>query len=193
MIEYNDQKLMELFRSSSLGSEAQRFFNIYRKYNPEDLPDNWIRELYNNGFPIRTTPSGGIARKNAGEVSIITLTFLLLSHYRDEMESVSIASSDFAINRMQSKVTGNIMEQHLQLSVENPPPISIVSTDVSMCRAFNSGIIDIHNVRQMRHVPKSVIYVQIFEDNSSTIVERVADNTAFEEILLNPDRYIVIF
>ena len=65
MIEYNDQRLLELFRVASTGfREALRFIHICKKNHPI-LPDTWIDDFYDQGFETRETTSGLTTRKNA--------------------------------------------------------------------------------------------------------------------------------
>ncbi len=93
LLDYSDKKLMELFAASSTSAESYRFFSQMKKLQVEDYPDHWIAEFYNNGFPMQQDGSK-LTRKNAGEISITTLVFSLLSYFQGSIASLSLASSD---------------------------------------------------------------------------------------------------
>ncbi|MDO3411327.1 hypothetical protein QWJ34_16295 [Saccharibacillus sp. CPCC 101409] len=76
MLEYRDRTLFELLRVASPFQESQRFFNRYRKFESDELPDDWIERFYEEGFFTRNTETS-TTKKNAGEVSIISLCFCL--------------------------------------------------------------------------------------------------------------------
>ncbi|KOP64818.1 hypothetical protein AMS62_05810 [Bacillus sp. FJAT-18019] len=192
MIGYMDKRLMELFRVAAPFSESQRFFNQFRKLEADELPDNWIDQYYENGFLTRMT--GALTtKKNAGELSILTLAFLLLSHYPNEISNISIATSDFGIISLKNRVLREANTPPLLLNVTNKPPISYLSTDVSLFNAVRTGLIQPHDIPSMRPNPKSSIFVEHFSDGSSALNEAVVDTTLFVEMCRNPDRYTIVF
>ncbi|MNC01177.1 hypothetical protein D3C75_485200 [compost metagenome] len=192
MIGYQDKRLMELFRVASPFSESQRFFNQYRNVPAEDLPDDWIDLYYENGFLTRQTETL-ITKKNAGEVSILTLAFLLLSHYRNEISNISIASSDFCVISLKNRLLREANSPNLALSVPQTPPISYLSKDVTLFHAVKTGLIPPDSIASMRPNPKSSIYVEHFRDGSSTLHEVVVETPTFIEMCRNPDKYTIIF
>jgi hypothetical protein len=192
MIGYQDKRLMELFRVASPFGESQRFFNQYRHVPAEDLPDDWIDQYYENGFLTRQTETL-FTKKNAGEVSILTLTFLLLSHYRNEISNISIATSDFCVISLKNRLLREANSPTLTLSVSQTPPISYLSKDVSLFHAVKTGLILPDSIARMRPNPKSSIYVEHFNDGSSTLHEVVVETPSFIEMCRNPDKYTIIF
>ncbi|WP_341280789.1 hypothetical protein [Paenibacillus sp. FSL H8-0537] len=192
MVGYQDTRLMELFRLASPYGEAQRFFGQYRRMPADELPDDWIELFYEQGFTTRQT--GALTtKKNAGEVSILTLAFLLCSHYRDEVSNISIATSDFGIIALKKKLLCEANSPSLNLDVSPVPPLSYLSTDVSLFQAIKTGIILPDHIQRMRPNPKSSIYVEHFGDGSSALHEAVVDTPSFIEICKNPDKYKIIF
>ncbi|MGO0063316.1 hypothetical protein ACTID9_25490 [Brevibacillus fluminis] len=192
MIGYMDKRLMELFRVAAPFRESQRFFSQHSKLEADELPDDWIELYYDNGFFTRQTGSL-ITKKNAGEVSILTLAFLLLSHYPNEISNISIATSDFGIIALKKKVLEVAKVPPLQLNVTNKPPISYLSTDVALFNAVKAGIIRSQDVSILRPNPKSSIFVENFDDGSSGLHETVVDTPSFLEMCSDPDRYKIVF
>ncbi|MFM9278071.1 hypothetical protein [Paenibacillus jiagnxiensis] len=192
MLGYSDKRLMELFRVSSLLGESQQFFNRLRRLEMEDFPDDWIDQFYEQGFP--TKQSGNlVTKKNAGEVSILALTFCLLSHYRSQISNISIASSDYGIVRLKQKVLKEANALPLELGISNAPPISYLTTDVSLFNAFKTGLIQPHQVSSLRPNPKSSQYIELFNDGTSALHEHVLDTTTFLAICQNHDKYKILF
>ncbi|AIQ62811.1 hypothetical protein PSTEL_06540 [Paenibacillus stellifer] len=192
MIGYQDKRLMELFRVASPFSESQRFFNQYRNVPAEDLPDDWIDLYYENGFLTRQTETL-ITKKNAGEVSILTLAFLLLSHYRNEISNISIATSDFCVISLKNRLLREANSPNLALSVPQTPPISYLSKDVTLFHAVKTGLTLPDSIARMRQNPKSSIYVEHFRDGSSTLHEVVVETPTFIEMCRKPHKYTIIF
>lgn len=192
MLGYNDKKLMELFRVASPFSESQRFFNHYRKLEADELPDEWIDEYYDQGFYTRST-GGIVTKKNAGEVSILTLCFSLLHHYPTQIGNISIASSDFGIIKLKNRILKEANNRPLELGISDSPPISFLSTDVSLFIAVQAGLIQAQQVSTMRPNPKSSLYIEYFPDDTSTLHEHVLDTPSFVNICMNHTRYKILF
>lgn len=192
LVGYSDRKLLELFRFAAPLSEAQRFFNQYRRVEVEDWPDDWIDQFYENGFPTRTTETL-VTKKNAGEASALTLCFSLLSHYPTQISNIAIASSDFGIIKIKDKIAVEANRSPLELGIPSAPSISYMSKDVTMFIAAKEGIILPHQVSALRPNSSSSIYVEHFPDGTSTIHQHVLETNDFESICSNHHRYHMIF
>ncbi|WP_058301338.1 hypothetical protein [Gorillibacterium timonense] len=160
MIGYNDERLMEIYRLASTGlGKALRFIHICKK-DHQILPDTWIDDFYDQGFETKQMPSGLITKKNAGEVSIVTLCFLLLSHFSHHIASISLASSDHGTYHLKDKVLSEANSPLLHLGISQAPPISFQSTDVVIYNAVKTGLIQPHQIHTLRNhtQERSVIY-----------------------------------
>lgn len=158
----------------------------------EDYPDHWIAEFYNNGFPMQQDGSK-LTRKNAGEISITTLVFSLLSYFQGSIASLSLASSDKGIMKLKNKVQEVANHSPLELDIPKAPPISFLTTDVSIFNAIKSGIISPDQINTLRPNPRSSIYVEHHVDGSSTIHDIVVDTAAFIHMCQNHQRYTILF
>ncbi|WP_142675615.1 hypothetical protein [Rossellomorea aquimaris] len=81
LVGYQELRLLELFfHASSAISPARKLYSTLKKFYHEhdDLPESWIEDFYEEGFEVT---SGTDLRKNAGETSILVLTYLLLHHF----------------------------------------------------------------------------------------------------------------
>ncbi|MEK5183438.1 hypothetical protein [Paenibacillus sp. FSL P4-0288] len=192
MLGYSDKKLMELFRLAAPFSESLKFFNQYKTVEIEDIPDDWIEQYYQDGFYTRTT-SSLVTKKNAGEVSILTLCFSLLSHYPTQISNISIASSDFGIIAIKDKLLKEANRAPLELGISTTPPISYLSKDVSLLIAIKDEIIQPHQVAALRPNSCSSIYLEMFPDGSSALHEHVLHTPDFIEMCKNHNRYRMIF
>lgn len=191
MLGYSDKKLMELFRLAAPNEPSQRFFNLYKGLGTEDYPDDWIEQYYEQGFFTRETQTM-ITKKNAGEVSILTLCFALLSHYPTQLSNIAIASSDLGIVNIKDRM---VLEAHKTLTLGTPisPPISYFSKDVLLFLAVKEGIIHPHQISTLRPNPSSSTYVESFPNGTTVLHRHLLHTSDFEEICRNYQRYQMIF
>lgn len=192
MLDHSDKKLMELFSTSSTSTESYRFFSPMKKLQVEDYPDDWILQFYNTGFPTQQNGTR-VTRKNAGEISIITLAFSLLSHFQSNIASISLASSDKGIIRLKDKVLEVANQSPLELNIHKSPPISFLSTDVSIFNAIKSGLIVPNQISGLRPNPRSSIYVEHHEDGSSSLNTISVDTPMFIDMCSDPSKYTILF
>ncbi|GBF73423.1 hypothetical protein PA598K_01712 [Paenibacillus sp. 598K] len=185
---FKENMLFNLFRIAAPFSESQKFFNRYKSVDMDDLPEDWIKLYYEHGFFTRVTDTK-TTKKNAGEVSILTLAFLLLNHYPSEISNISIATSDYGVNRLKNKVLRDAPGLNLSFA----PPLSFLSKDVILFQAIKSGIILPDIITSLRTNPKTTNFVEHFSDGSSTIHETVLETPDFIEMCSEPDRYTILF
>jgi hypothetical protein len=196
MIGYVDRRLMELFKSASTGlSKAQQYFNQFSRYGNADLPDDWIESFYDQGFETKTTDANRQTKKNAGEVSIVALSYLLLSHFGTQISSIVLASSDTGTRRLNTKVYLDANKPNIDLGISATPPISLLSTDVIIFNALKKGIIQPEQIEELRQHTKdrTVLYVEHFTDGSHTFHEIPFDIPSFTDLCIHHAKYDVIF
>lgn len=192
LLGYSDKKLMELFRVASPFAESQKFFNYYRKLQADELPDDWIDQYYEQGF-FTQCASKVLTKKNAGEVSILTLCFCLLHRFSSHISHIAIASSDFGIIKLKDRIVKEVNHELLDLNIPKTPPISFLSTDVSLFQLVQNGSIQPQQLLSLRPNPKSSIYIEYFSDHTSTLHQHVLDTSDFIDICLTTSNYKFLF
>ncbi|MGR6545720.1 hypothetical protein [Paenibacillus tundrae] len=192
LIGYDEKRLMELFKFSAPHGEAQKFFNLLNKRDFLDW-DDWIIQFYDEGFPIKETGAGRTTKKNAGEVSILTLCFLLLSHFPTQIHNIAIATGDFGLVKIRNNIEKNANEPKLNLGITLPARISFLSKDVTMFQAIKRGSLQVEGIPSLRPNDSSSIYLELFDDGTNAYRDHVLETTTFVEMCRNHQRYIMIY
>ncbi|MGD6856381.1 hypothetical protein ACQCVO_15005 [Bacillus infantis] len=197
LVEYQELRLMKLFEhASSSISKARKYFSGLKKYysQNDDLPEDWISQFYDLGFEIKIAKAKleGEAetaelRKNAGETSILVLTYLLLHHYHTKIKQITIFSSDKGTLTIKQNIMQHLHKIEL---IHNPlTSISFKSTDILLIEAYKDGRITLEDVKRIRTNKKSVIYTYQLDDSSSSRHEHVLDTDEFIRILGDIENY----
>ena len=125
LVNHQELRLLELFKhASSSTSPARKYFSGLKQYYSRyvDLPESWIEDFYEEGFEVK---AGTDLRKNAGETSILVLTYLLLHHFPSLVESITIFSSDKGTLTIKQQIMDHLHKIEL---IHNPAtPISFMS------------------------------------------------------------------
>lgn len=190
-----DYKLMRLFESASNSiGKARKHFSSLKKYYEQnaDLPENWIANFYNSGFDTKAstaTDNGEVKllKKNAGETSILVLTYLLIHCYQTQIKQITIFSSDKGSLTIKKEVMDHLPKIGL---IYNPrTSVSFKSTDILLIEAYKNQKITLEDVERIRTNSKSAIYTLRLDDSSSSRHEHVLDTTTFITILNEIDNY----
>lgn len=187
LVNFEDQRLKEVFRrSAALYTSPRKFFSELEKrirQNGNIVPDNWILDFYEQGFMTKET-SNGETKKNAGEVSILTLAFILLHKFNHNISQITISSSDMGSFDIKQNIMQHL-SKHRLLDLPARIPVSFLSTDVLIVQAFRAKKIDESIVKDIRKNPRSVIYTEILPDRTTTTHQHVLNTRGFIEILKN--------
>ncbi len=194
-VEFQDYRLMRLFEHASISiTKARRYFSELKKYysKNDDLPENWISDYYDCGFDIKVTKNlidgeEVELRKNAGETSILVLTYLLLHHYSSEVKQITIFSSD----KGSLTIKKNIMEKlsKIELIHNNTSSISFKSTDILIIEAIKEQRVEIEDIPKLRPNSKTVIYTHLLGDHSISRHEHVMSTDEFMKVMTNIEEY----
>lgn len=195
----NDQdfRLMNLFKhaSSSIG-KARKITGVldtyYKKH--DDLPENWISEFYENAFEIRETiktiDNQEVSielKKNAGETSILVLTYLLINHYPVKIKSIAIFTTDAGTLTIKNTIMKNL--DKIGLVQNSSVPISFKSTDILLIEGIKDRRIEIEDLDLLRKNSKKVVYTLKLEDSSSSRHEYVMSTHEFIGIFSSIEDY----
>ncbi|OBZ11135.1 MULTISPECIES: hypothetical protein [Bacillales] len=191
MISYDARRLMELFKLSAPHGEALKFLSLLSR---KDLInwDDWINQFYDEGFPMKEAETK-TTRKNAGEVSILTLAYLLLSHYPTQIHNIAIATSDFGLIRIRDNMEKNANGPKTNLNISVPANISFMSKDVTMFQAVKRGRLQVEDIPRLRPNDSSSFYLELFEDGTSVPRALKLETTKFVDICRHYHRYIMIY
>lgn len=194
IIAYQDSRLIKVFEwASSQFPRSRKFFHSLKEQRNRtgEIPDNWIAEYYSNGFDMKRSVAGKQLKKNAGEVSILTLAFILL-HCYSEINNITIGTSDMGSVKIKEQILDNARKKDL-LRIPSNVPISFQSTDVLLVEAYKAGRLNSEGVKGLRSNPKSTIYVKSIPDGTAHFAERVLSTEEFIDILGEIDKYKIIF
>jgi hypothetical protein len=148
LVQYQDERLMNVFLNASqpLTKPKKYLKTILSKLkeskariqNGEDIDIedqlyNWIENYYADGFDTKETATGEL-KKNAGEISILTLAYLLIHMYKDKIKHIAISSSDKGVLEIKKNILNNVSRDNL-LNVPFKNPIGFLSTDVLLATA----------------------------------------------------------
>lgn len=195
LVDYHDLKLMKVFaNASSPGSKPHRYLKKQiqeAESGRVDIDDEWIGNYYENGFDSKEE---GIIKKNAGETSILALAFLLVHHYGNKIKQISISTSDFAVVEIKKKIM-DYSSKHNLLNVPTINPISFLSTDVLLARAFRMGMIGETELIYLRKSTHRKRVICIVRNNDSTVVpvDTVMETEDFLQLLKGNESYDIIF
>jgi hypothetical protein len=197
LVTYEDLRLMKVFEgASSAYPKSLKFFKGLKEVigRTGEIPDDWISDYYENGFDIRENGNGVALKKNAGEVSILSLTFLLVHKYSSKLSQITIGSSDQGSWDIKHKILDYIGKREV-LKIPFPPiPISFKSTDALLVEAVKSKIITSEEViTKLRPNPRSCIYIRNLPDGTSETVKGVIDTPAFIQMLKEIDIIHLLF
>ncbi|KYH30529.1 hypothetical protein CLTEP_25940 [Clostridium tepidiprofundi DSM 19306] len=190
--------LFNLFKYSVYTSaEITRFINrnIIRGNPIEDLEpyEEWLQKLYNEGLAGKRLSNGRIKRKNAGEISICVLAYILAYYYFDNIENAIIFTHD---NDCYDYVTlaGEKLIKDDKFKRKNRKPITFKSNDVLLYEFINNKLIDeseieniLNNVRQERYLR----FNRKKSDNSIENQHKLVNNEEFYEIIKDQSSQII--
>jgi hypothetical protein len=193
---YQEIRLMKLFKhASSSGSKARKYFSALEKYygQHDDLPKDWIATFYQSGFDTKESRPRDdrgvpiVLKKNAGETSILVLAYLLFHQFHENINQVTIFSSD----RGSLTIKEQILTYLPKMGLIHSPAVSISfkSSDILLIEAYQDRRIDLEDVKRLRKNRKSVIYTMSLEDFTASRHEYVMDTEDFLKILQEIDHY----
>lgn len=205
-VNYQDERLINVFFNASPPSSKPRRYlrtliskikeNKARILRGEDIAiedviENWMENYYSDGFDTKETASGDL-KKNAGEISILTLAYLLIHKYKDKIKHIAISSSDKGVLEIKKNIMDNVSTDNL-LDVPFTNPIGFLSTDVLLASAHKLGIINDRDVRHLRKNKKFVICTISNNDGTNHLIESVLETEEYLSILNAQNTYGILF
>ncbi|MDK2821463.1 MAG: hypothetical protein PWP31_1428 [Clostridia bacterium] len=161
--------------------------NILKNRPIEDLDsyEEWLSIFYEQGLDKRRLSNDRIQRKNAGEISIAVLSYILSYYYNENIGTITIFSSDRDTYEFVSKAKEMLYKDERFKNRSNTS-ITFKSNDFLIYDWTRLKYIDEHNVdtfvdsyRQTRRIK----FTRKKQDNSIEEQDKVIDNIAFLEML----------
>lgn len=194
IILYEDQRMMRLFEvaSNAYSKPSVKFFKKLKEYQGRngDVPDEWIEDFYEQGFDTCDSQSGHILKKNAGEISILALSFILVHRYWERISQITISTSDLGAYAIKEHIMDRVVDKGL-INIQSPPvPISFKSTDVLLAEAVRDGRVQLDEVLRLRPNPRTCVYLSMLPDQTSATFQQILDTPTFITMLTDKHHFV---
>ena len=190
LVDYKEAELYYLFlyccyNVSRLISFIKK--NILKNRPVEDLDpyEEWLNIFYEEGLDQRKLSNGRIQRKNAGEISISVLSYILSYYYSESIDTITIFSSDRDTYEIISKAK-EMLYRDERFKDRSNTSITFKSNDFLIYEWTRLGYINEDNIdafvgsyRQTRRIK----FTRKKQDNSIEEQDKLIDNAAFLEML----------
>ena len=198
LVDYKEAELYYLFlyccyNVSRLVSFIKK--NILKNRPVEDLDpyEEWLSAFYEEGLDQRKLSNGRIQRKNAGEISIAILSYILSYYYSGSIDIITIFSSDRDTYEFISKAKEMLYKDE-RFKDRSNTSITFKSNDFLIYEWTRLGYIDEHNidifVQNYRHTRK-IKFTRKKQDNSIEEQDKLIDNAAFLEMLKDSTIHLI--
>ena len=155
--------------------------------------EEWLDILYNEGLDKRELANGRMQRKNAGEISICVLSYIFSYFYSENIDTITIFSSDRDAYDFISKAKEKIYKEDY-FRDKRYTSITFKSNDFLIYEWTRLGYIKRDNIdsfvnsyRQARRIK----FTRKKQDNSIEEQERVIDNIAFLDMLEDDTLHLI--
>ncbi|MBU3137835.1 hypothetical protein KPL39_16370 [Clostridium gasigenes] len=148
----------------------------------EDLPDyeEWLGLLYDSGFQNEELSNKRNKKKNAGEISICVLSYIISKFY--EVDNVTTVSQDGGTYYMTKRA-----EEHLgdNIKFEYDNPITFKSNDFIINEFYKLGNLkeEVHEKISNLRSKRKLKFTRVKEDGSIEERWKIVDNDEFIELL----------
>lgn len=186
--------LYSCFKVGVLKSFLKR--NVERNLPLTELDDYeiWLELFYNKGFEGKPLKNGRIQKKNAGEISICVLAFIMSYVYNDQKHSITILSNDRDTYDFIKFANGKLSEDALLENITSTP-ITFKSNDFIIREVYLNNYFRekdyLNNLLELRD-EKRVKYTKQAMDKSIEEHDEVISNLEFIETLKD-ESFNIIF
>ena len=198
LVDYKEAELYYLFlhccyNVSRLVSFIKK--NILKNRPVEDLDpyEEWLNIFYEEGLDQRKLSNGRIQKKNAGEISITVLSYILSYYYSESIDTITIFSSDRDTYEFISKAK-EMLYRDERFKDRSNTSITFKSNDFLIYEWTRLGYIDEQNIhtfvdsyRQTRRIK----FTRKKRDNSIEEQYKLIDNAAFLEMLRDSTIHLI--
>jgi len=198
LVDYKEAELYYLFlyccyNVSRLVSFIKK--NILKNKPVEELEpyEDWLCVFYEKGLDKKELSNGRIQRKNAGEISISVLSYVLSFYYNKNIDNITVFSTDRDAYEFVSKAKEMLYKDERFKDRANTS-ITFKSNDFLIYEWYKLGYIDkqgintfVDSYRQARRIK----FTRKKKDNSIEEQDKLIDNAAFLEMLKDNTIYLI--
>ena len=169
--------------------------NILKNRPVEDLDpyEEWLSVFYEEGLDQKKISNGRIQRKNAGEISIAVLSYILSYYYSGSIDIITIFSSDRDTYEFISKAKEMLYKDE-RFKDRSNTSITFKSNDFLIYEWTRLGYINEDNIdafvgsyRQTRRIK----FTRKKQDNSIEEQDKLVENTVFLEMLKDSTIHLI--
>lgn len=198
LVDYKEAELYFIFlyccyNVSRLVSFIKKDILKNRPVEELDPYEEWLRVFYEEGLDQGVITNDRIQRKNAGEISISVLSYIISYYFSGSVDIISIFSSDRDTYEFVSKAK-EMLNRDERFRKRSNTSITFKSNDFLIYEWTRLGYLDGHNIdpfvnkhRQSRKLK----YTRKKQDNSIEERDELIENTAFIEILRDSTVHLI--
>ena len=198
LVDYKEAELYYLFlyccyNVSRLVSFIKK--NILKNKPVEELEpyEDWLCVFYEKGLDKKELSNGRIQRKNAGEISISVLSYVLSFYYNKNIDNITVFSTDRDAYEFVSKAKEMLYKDERFKDRANTS-ITFKSNDFLIYEWYKLGYIDkqrintfVDRYRQARRIK----FTRKKKNNSIEEQDKLIDNAAFLEMVKDNTIYLI--
>lgn len=187
LVDSRDLLLMKIFFACCFPiAEVNSFIqkNIIKRKDLEDIEieyNAWLKSIYENGFKGDCLANGRIKRKNAGEISILVLSYLLAYHYNSSVSNITILTYDKDVYAIKNKAQCKKFCKDEILSQMTHGTITFKTNNLILWELINHNRMDNNLDNINRYRKQERIKLTISKDDNS--IEEVDKNIPNEEFM----------
>ena len=169
--------------------------NILKNRPVEDLDpyEEWLNIFYKEGLDQRKLSNGRIQRKNAGEISISVLSYILSCYYSINIDTITIFSSDRDAYEFVSKAKEMLYkDEHFKNRMN--ASITFKSNDFLIYEWTRLGYVKEQNISKFvdsHRQTRRIKFTRKKQDNSIEEQDKVIENAIFLEMLRDSTMHII--
>ena len=169
--------------------------DIQKNRPVEDIEpyEEWLRKLYDVELVDGKLLNGRVRRKNAGEISISVLSYIISYYFNENVDSITIFSNDRDTYDFVSRAKEMLIKD-VNFSSRRNTSITFKSNDFLIYEWVRNNLFVVDNIdnlventRQSRRIK----FTRKKSDNSIEEQEKILDNSTFLEILKDTSIHII--
>ncbi|HHU68923.1 MAG TPA: hypothetical protein GXZ31_01320 [Thermoanaerobacterales bacterium] len=181
---YNVSRFVSFFKKNILGNRPIEDLDPY---------EEWLNIFYKQGLGQRKLSNGRIQRKNAGEISIAVLSYILSYYYNENIDIITIFSSDRDTYEFVSKAKA-MFNRDERFKDRTNTSISFKSNDFLIYEWTRLKYIDEHDINTFiasYRNTRRIKFTRKIQDNSIEEQDKVVDNKVFLEMLNDSNIHLI--